>query len=200
MGIASSAFWALIDRIGFVIADIADDPLGFANNLAAALGRGFRQFFDRFDSHLLGGFFEWLFSGLGAVGVNIPSDFSLQSIVTLLDQVRQAAIDFVVETITTQVAMRLLAMFNPAGAILTAVELIYRILRWVFENAARIFSLVETVVNGAADLIAGNLDGMANAIEGALGRLVAPVIDFIVGYFGLDNLPDRIAGRRRSDC
>ena len=84
-------------------------------------------------------------------------------------------------------------MFNPAGAIIQAIELIYRILRWIFDNAARIFSLVETVVNGAAALIAGNIGGMAAAVEGALARLIAPVIDFLAGYLGLGNLPDRIA-------
>jgi hypothetical protein len=67
------------------------------------------------------------------------------------------------------------------------------VLKWIFENAARIFSLVETVVNGAADLIAGNISGMATAVEGALARLIAPVIDFLAGFLGLGSLPDRIA-------
>lgn len=256
VGIQPGAFWGLVDRIGQVINDIADDPLGFANNLATALGQGFQRFFDNFKTHAVGGFFEWLFSGLGAVGVQIPSDFSLNSLITfflqlmgitwdrirqilarhigeenvallekayelistlmergvdgifemikeqlnpqaILDAVLSAAVDFMVEALIRAVTPRVIAMFNPAGAVVQAIEVIYRILAWIFENAARIFSLVETVVNGAAQLIAGNTSGMATAVEGALARLVAPVIDFLAGFLGLGNLPEQIANTIR---
>jgi len=252
VGIAAGVFWALVDRIQSVIQDIADDPLGFANNLAAAIGQGFQRFFDNFGTHILSGFFGWLFSGLGAVGVTLPGDCSPASLVTfflqlmgitwerirgilarhigeqnmalieravellanliqmgpsglfemireqlnprdLIQQVIQAGVEFLVETLITRVAARLVMMFNPAGAILQAIEVIYRILAWIFNNAARIFSLVGTVVNGAAALIAGNISGMAVAVEGALARLIAPVIDFLAGFLGLGALPERIA-------
>ncbi|OLT59687.1 eCIS core domain-containing protein [Moorena bouillonii] len=252
VGIAASAFWAVVNRIGDVIDDIAENPLGFAENLLAAIGQGFAQFFDKIGSYLLDGLLEWLFSGLGAVGVQIPSDFSLSSVITfflelmgitwerirgllarhigeenialieqayeliadlitmgpqgifemikeqldpqnILDMVMQSAIDFLQETLIAQVSVRVLAMFNPVGAIVQAIEVIYKVLKWIFENAARIFSLVETVVNGMADIIAGNVSGMANAVEQALARLVVPVIDFFAGLVNLGNLPDRIA-------
>lgn len=251
-GISPPAFWALINRIQSVINDIADDPINFANNLAAALGQGFSKFFDNFSTHILSGFFDWLFSGLGSVGVQIPSDFSLKSIITfalqlmgitwpnirrmlvkhigeenialieqavqllstlieqgpegifelikekldpqtILNQILEAAVSYLIETLITRISARIIMMFNPAGAIVQAIEVIYRIISWVFQNAARIFSLVETVVNGAAQLIAGNISGMAGAVEGALARLIAPVIDFLAGFLGLGNLPDRIA-------
>lgn len=252
VGISPAAFWGLVDRIGQVINDIADNPLNFANNLATALGQGFQRFFDNFGTHILSGFFDWLFSGLGSVGVQIPSDFSLGSLITfflqlmgitwarirgilarhigeenvallekayeliamlmergvdgiyemikeqlnprtILDAVLSAAVDFLISALIRAVTPRIIAMFNPAGAIVQAIEVIYRILAWVFQNAARIFSLVETVVNGAAQLIAGNTGGMAAAVEGALARIIAPVIDFLAGFLGLGDLPDRIA-------
>lgn len=252
VGIPPASFWALVNRIQSVISDIADNPMGFANNLAAALGQGFQKFFDNFATHILGGFFDWLFSGLGAVGVEIPRDFSLQSLITfflqlmgitwarirqilarhigeenvalleqayeliatlieqgpqgifemireqlnprtILNAVLEAAVDFLIEALIRAVTPRIIAMFNPAGAIIQAIEVIYRILAWIFNNAARIFSLIETVVNGAAELIAGNFTGMATAVESALARLIAPVIDFLAGFLGLGNLPDRIA-------
>lgn len=252
VGIPPPSFWALLNRIEQVVRDIADDPLKFANNLAASLGQGFQQFFDHFVDHVIGGFFEWLFSGLGAVGVNIPSDFSLKSIITLflelmgitwprirellarhigeenveliekayelvsslieqgpegifelikeqldpqniLNMVIDAAIDFMITALISAVTPRVIAMFNPAGAIVQAVEVIFRILKWVFDNAARIFSLIETVVNGAAALIAGNIGAMATAVEESLSRLIPPVIDFLAGFLGMGDLPDKIA-------
>ncbi|HEU4557927.1 MAG TPA: DUF4157 domain-containing protein [Longimicrobium sp.] len=252
VGIDPGAFWSLVNRIGQVIGDIADDPMGFANNLLAGLGQGFTQFFGNFGQHLSSGFFEWLFSGLGAVGVTLPPDFSLKSIITfalqlmgitwdrvrrilarhigernvallekayelvstlmekgpegifemlqerldpkqIIDQVIEAGIRYLTEALVRVVSVRLLAMLNPAGAIVQAIEAIYRVLAWVFQNAARIFSLVETVVNGAAQLVAGNISGMATAVEGALARLIAPVIDFLADYIGLGDLPEKIA-------
>jgi len=179
-----------------------------------------RHDLDNFGTHMLGGFFDWLFSGLGAVGVTVPTEFSARALVTfflelmgitwdrmrrllvsligarnvelteqavqilgtlisqgpaglfemirerfnpqeMIQQVIQAGVQFLLEALITRVAARLIMMFNPAGAIAQAIEVIYRILAWIFNNAARIFSLVETVVNGAAALIAGNIAGMA---------------------------------------
>jgi hypothetical protein len=91
------------------------------------------------------------------------------------------------------VTVRILLLFNPVGAIAQAVEAVYRVLSWVFNNAARIFSLIETVVNGIANVIAGNIDGMANAVETALVQLISPVIDFLADYMSLGGLPDQIA-------
>ena len=252
LGISPASFWALVDRIGEVIDAIADDPIGFASNLAAALKQGFEQFFDNFPTHVLNGLVQWLFSGMGSVGVQIPSDFSLKSMMTfflelmgitwdrvrrllakhigeenialierawsivstliergpegifemikdmldpqnILDMVLQAAVDFLIERVVTAVATRIIGMLNPAGAILQAIEAIYRIIKWVFDNAAQIFTLVETVVNGAAELVSGNIAGMANAVEGALARIIPPVIDFLAGFLGFGDLPDRIA-------
>jgi hypothetical protein len=252
VGIPPASFWALVNRISQVIDDIADDPLGFANNLLSGVAQGFDKFFGAIGKHLVGGFFDWLFSGLGAVGVQLPSDFSLKSIVTfalelmgitwtrvrrllakhigeknvallekayelvaglmekgpegifemikekldprmIIDQVIQAGIEFLTEALIKNVSARIVLLFNPAGAIVQALEAIYRVLKWVFENAARLFSFVETVVNGMAQVVAGNISGMATAVEGALARLIAPVIDFLADYIGLGDLPEKIA-------
>ena len=256
VGIEPARFWALIARIQQVVSDIADDPLGFASNLLSAIGQGFQRFFDNILTHLFSGFIEWLFSAMGAVGVTIPRDLSLSSIITfmlqlmgiswerirtllarhigeenvalieqafriianliemgpvgifewirdkldprrILDTIIQVAVDFLVEALIRQVTIRVLALFNPVGAILQAIDAIYRVFKWIFENAARIFSLVETVVNGIADIIAGNIAGMAAAVESALARLVVPVIDFFAGLLHLGDLPEKIAGAIR---
>ena len=252
VGIPPASFWALVDRISQVISDIAEDPETFVNNLVAGLRQGFQQFFDHFGTHVLNGFWAWLFSGLGSVGVQIPRDFSVGSLVTfvlqvmgitwpkireilvrhigaenveliekvwelvstliqrgpagLLEMIRerldpativqtilQAAVEYLVERLIQAVVVRVLGMLNPAGAVLQAIELIYRVLRWVFENAARIFALVETVVGGIADVMAGRIGQMAGAIERALAGLIPTVIDFLAGLLGLGDLPEQIA-------
>ncbi len=251
-GIPPDAFWALIAKIGQVVEDIAKDPLRFANNLMAGLAAGFQQFFDNAGTHLLKGLLDWLFSAMGSVGVSLPPDLSLPSIITfflqimgiswatiraslvkhlgeenvalvekaislvtdlialgpqglfdlikeklnpqnILDIVLKAAVDFIVEALISAVTPRIIALFNPAGAIVQAVEVIFRGVKWVFENAARIFSLVETVVNGVADILSGNVTGLAKAIESALAGFIPTVIDFLAGFLGLGDLPEKIA-------
>jgi phage-related protein len=66
----------------------------------------------------------------------------------------------------------------------------------VESSAARIFRLVETIVNGIADIIAGSIGGLANAVESALGQLIAPVIDFLADYLGFGDLPDKVKDTR----
>ena len=251
LGIPPASFWAVVAKIQQVISDIADDPMKFANNLMAAVGQGFQQFFDNILDHLLRGFIDWLTGGLAAAGVQLPKDLSPKSLITfflqlmgitwprirkllvkhigaenvaliekaysivanlvalgpegvfemikeklnpktILDQIIRAAVDYLVKAVVKAVTARILLLFNPAGAILQALEAIYRVLKWIFTNAARIFRLIETIVNGIADIIAGSIGGMANAVESALGGLVAPVIDFLAEYLGFGDLPDKI--------
>lgn len=251
VGIPPPAFWALVDKIAQVASDIADDPMNFVNNLIAGIGDGFQLFFDHIGDHLLQGFFDWLFAGLGSVGVQIPSDTSVRSLVTfalqlmgitwpnireilvrhigeqnvelieqawelitilieqgpegivemikerlapetLFQMVLDAAIDYIVETLIEQAARWLFSLLSPAGWVTKAIELIYQILRWVFENAARIFRFVETIVNGMADIVAGNTGAVAAMVEQALASLIPVVIDFLAGLIGLGDLPDKV--------
>ncbi|MDI6104118.1 DUF4157 domain-containing protein [Actinoplanes sp. NEAU-A12] len=112
---------------------------------------------------------------------------------TIIDAIIDAAIRFISETLIVKVAQRIILMLNPAGAILAALEAIYRVLKWVFTNAAKIFHLVEAIVNGLADVISGNVAGVAKTVEKALAMLVAPVIDFLADYLGLGGLPAKVA-------
>jgi hypothetical protein len=251
LSIPPAAFWAVVAKIQKVVKDIADDPLKFASNLLAGIGKGFSQFFDHILSHLLHGFIDWLTGGLASAGVTLPKDASVKSIVTfilqlmgitwprirkllakhigeenvaliekaysivanlialgpegvfemikqkldpatIMQQVIKAAVDYMIKAVVKAVAARIILLFNPVGAILEAIEAIYRVLKWIFVNAARIFRLVETVVNTIADIMAGNIGGVANMVESALAQLIPPVIDFLADYLGFGDLPDKV--------
>jgi hypothetical protein len=110
----------------------------------------------------------------------------------ILDQIVDMAVDYIMSAVIKGVTARIIMLFNPVGAILQAIEAIYRVLKWIFVNAARIFKLIETVVDGIADILAGNIGGMAAAVERALVSLIAPVIDFLADYFQFGDLPDKV--------
>ncbi|KGQ19364.1 hypothetical protein LF41_3014 [Lysobacter dokdonensis DS-58] len=116
----------------------------------------------------------------------------------IVDQIVQLAVDYMITAIIKAATARIIALFNPAGAIVQALEAIYRVLKWIFQNAAKIFTLVETVVNGIADILAGSIGGFANAVEKALAMLIAPVIGFIADYLGFGDLPNAIAKKIES--
>lgn len=105
----------------------------------------------------------------------------------------EAAVQYLVETLIQQVVVRVIGMLNPVGAIAQAIDLIYQVCSWIFRNAARIFRFVEAIVNGMADVIAGNIGGLAAAVERSLASLIPPVIDFLAGLCHLGGLPGEIA-------
>jgi hypothetical protein len=113
----------------------------------------------------------------------------------LVQSILEAAVEYIVETLIKQVVVRVIGMLNPVGAVAQAIDLIYRVCAWVFRNAARIFRFVETVVNGMADVIAGNVAGLAKAVERSLASLIPPVIDFLAGLAHLEDLPSEVAAR-----
>jgi hypothetical protein len=251
VGIPPAQFWALIARIEQVIADIADDPEKFINNLVAGVRQGFEQFFDHFGTHVLHGFWDWLFSG-PETPIPMPRDFSASSLFSfalqlmgitwprvreilvrhigptavevieaawqlisvliergpdgivelikeqltpenIVQTILEAAVQYLVETLIQQVVVRVVGLLNPVGAIAQAIDLIYQVCAWIFRNAARIFRFVEAVVNGMANVIAGNISGLATKVEQALASLIPPVIDFLAGLLHLGGLPHEVA-------
>ncbi|MGC4174836.1 hypothetical protein [Demequina sp.] len=252
VGIPPGAFWSLIAQIEQVISDIADNPENFINNLQAGVKQGFSQFFDNFGTHLIGAFWNWLFSSL-KTPIPMPSSFDPLSLVTfalqlmgitwpnvreilvrhlgpeavelleiawqiistlisqgpqglvnmikeqlspenIVGMILDAAIDFIVEKLIVKAAEYIFSLLNPAGAVAQAIMLIYRVCSWIFRNAARIFAFVQAVVGGIANVIAGNIGGLAAVVERALASMLVVVIDLFMGLLGLGDLPDEVAG------
>ncbi len=76
------------------ISDITRDPVGFLLNLLAALKAGFMGFFGNIVTHLTQGLMDWLFRGLGELGVTIPTQWSLGAALDLVLQVLGLSVDF----------------------------------------------------------------------------------------------------------
>jgi hypothetical protein len=251
VGIPPGAFWSLIAQIEQVASDIADDPETFINNLTAGVKQGFQQFFDNFGTHLISGFWNWLFSGL-RTPIPMPTSYDALSLVTfalqlmgitwpnvreilvrhvgptaveilegawqilsvLIEQgpqglvnmikeqlapenivgmILDAAIEYITETLIVQVAQYIFSLLNPAGAVAQAIRLIYQVCAWIFRNAARIFAFVQAIVGGIANVMAGNIGGLAQTVERALASMLVVAIDFLAGMLGLGDLPDQVA-------
>lgn len=112
---------------------------------------------------------------------------------SVVGMILDAAIEYLTETLIVQVATYLFSLLNPVGAVAQAVRLIYQVCAWIFRNAARIFSFVQAVVGGIANVIAGNISGMAATVERALVTMIVVAIDFLAGLLGLSGLPAEVA-------
>jgi hypothetical protein len=77
----------MIKKAAAVIDLIVSDPIQFLKNLLAAVKQGLNQFVSNIWEHLKAGFMGWLFGALGSMGIQLPPDFSLPSILWLVLQV-----------------------------------------------------------------------------------------------------------------
>jgi hypothetical protein len=84
---------SIIERAMAAIEDIKRDPVAFLVNMLDALKQGFLGFVDRAVGYLLNGLADWLFRGLGALGIQKPPDLSFGSILTLVLQVLDVTTD-----------------------------------------------------------------------------------------------------------
>ena len=113
---------------------------------------------------------------------------------SLIPMIKEAAMSFLIQALITQVAPRIAAMLVPGGAILQAVEAIFKVLMWVVSNAARIFTLIESLVATASQAVAGNTSGVAAGVESGLVQIIVLVIDFLAGYIGLGGIGAKLKG------
>ncbi len=87
MNFPSELLGSIISNAMAAIEDIQRDPVGFLLNMIAALKSGFVNFLDKVLGYLLDGLADWLFRGLGALGIQKPPDLSFRSILELVLQV-----------------------------------------------------------------------------------------------------------------
>jgi hypothetical protein len=71
------------DAIGSIIAH----PIAFLGNLVDAGKMGFTNFVDHIGEHLKQGFMEWLFGAVAETGIQLPKNFDLAGILSLVLQV-----------------------------------------------------------------------------------------------------------------
>ncbi|HKG13456.1 MAG TPA: DNA/RNA non-specific endonuclease [Pyrinomonadaceae bacterium] len=230
---------------------IIADPIGFLGNLLSAVKRGVSQFVGRILVHLQEGFMAWLFGSLTAMGVAIPKDLSLPSILqlalevlgltyakirgkvakvigernmslleaawgaveTLLkggpaalwEQIKEhfsnlkemvvdAIKDWLISTIIQSAATKMAMMFNPVGAIIQAIMMIYRTVMFFIENIDRILDFVEAIIESVYNIATGAIGSAADWIEKALARTIPVIIAFLARLLGISGIADKIKG------
>lgn len=112
----------------------------------------------------------------------------------LKEMVIDAIQSWLITTVVKSAVTKILSMFNPAGAIVQAIIMIYNVVMWVIDNASRIVDLISAVVDSAAEIAAGNITGAANWIEKALADFIPVAIDFLARLVGLGGFAEKVKG------
>ena len=100
--------------------------------------------------------------------------------------------DWLITTLIKKAVAKIVLMFNPVGAIVQAIMMIYEVVMFVIDRAKQLLAFIESVVDSIALLASGNTSTAAKKIEEALGRLVPVLIGLLANIIGLGGIGAKI--------
>lgn len=110
----------------------------------------------------------------------------------LKEQVIDSIREWLIATIIKKATIKLVSMFNPVGAIIQAILMIYDTAMFFIENINRILDFVEAVINSFYKIATGAIDDAANWIEKALANTIPIIIAFLARLLGISGITDKI--------
>ncbi|MFF2372259.1 hypothetical protein [Agromyces sp. NPDC058110] len=100
--------------------------------------------------------------------------------------------EFVVTKIIVAGIQWLIGLLNPAAAFIKACKLIYDVVMFFVNNAARIAEFVNTVIDGVVEIARGNVGVVIEKVDAALGRMVPILIGFMASVLGIGGIGEKI--------
>lgn len=102
---------------------------------------------------------------------------------------------YIMEKIITQVTVKLMGMLDPTGimAVVNSCIAFYAAVQSFIKYLREMLEIVNSFVNGVADLARGNVSTAANYLESTMGDAMPIVIGFLANQVGLGGIGARIA-------
>ncbi|MEN2399244.1 DUF4157 domain-containing protein [Flavobacterium sp. MC2016-06] len=109
---------------------------------------------------------------------------------TILESVK----NFVMERIVNQITARLLSMLDPTGimAVINSAMALYSAIQSFIKYLREMLEVVNSFVNGVADIAKGNVATAANYLERTMGDAMPIVIGFLANQVGLSGIGARV--------
>ena len=133
-----------------------------------------------------------IFTKLKDQGVAGLWEMLVEKVGNIKDMILEQIEDFVLTRIITAGITWLISLLNPAAAFIKACKLIYDVVMFFVNNAARIAKFVNTVIDGIVDIAKGNVSAVIAKIEDALGQMVPILIGFIASVLGIGGIGEKI--------
>jgi hypothetical protein len=128
-------------------------------------------------------------------GVAAIWDKIQEQLTNLWNTVLDAIKNWIMDRIISQVTARLLSMLDPTGimAVINSAIAIYRAIQSFIRYLRQMLEVVNSFVNGVADIAEGNVTTAANYLERTMDRAMPIVIGFLANQIGLSGVGRRIA-------
>ncbi len=109
---------------------------------------------------------------------------------TVLDAVK----NFVMERIVNRITARLLSMLDPTGimAVINGAMAFFNAIQSFIKYLREMLEVVNSFVNGVADIARGNVGTAANYLERTMGQAMPVVIGFLANQVGLTGIGARV--------
>ncbi|MBS1614766.1 MAG: DUF4157 domain-containing protein [Bacteroidetes bacterium] len=127
-------------------------------------------------------------------GISTLWDKIQEQLSNLWDTVLDAVKNWVMEQIISRITARLLSMLDPTGimAVINGAIAFYRAVQSFLRYLRQLLEVVNSFVQGVADIAAGNVATAANYLESTMSRAMPIVIGFLANQVGLSGIGRRI--------
>lgn len=117
-----------------------------------------------------------------------------EQLTNLWDTILDAVKNWVMEQIINRMVTRLLSMLDPTGimAVVNSAIAIYSAIQSFIRYLREMLEVVNSFVNGVADIAEGNVTTAANYLERTMGRAMPIVIGFLANQVGLSGIGRRV--------
>ena len=183
LGITLPTTWDILGILSIVLQVLGLTASGIRGIIVEVLGEAAGAIFDfvwRYVEALVTG-------GWAGLWEQIQNDLS-QLWSTVVDGIK----DYLIETIITQAVLRIATMFNPVGALLNAIVMVWNVYNFLRTNIQRIWGVVTAVVDMFATIVSGNIAPAAQAVENAIASLIPIAISLLANLLGLGGLTTRV--------
>jgi hypothetical protein len=133
-----------------------------------------------------------IFQTLASEGVGGLWEMFVEKLGDVKEMIFEQVREFVESKIITAGITWLISLLNPAAAFIKACKLIYDVVMFFVNNAARIMKFVDTVIDSVADIVRGNVSGVVEKINNVLGQMVPILIGFLASVIGLGGIGQKI--------
>ncbi|MBG6132802.1 hypothetical protein IWQ47_004368 [Aquimarina sp. EL_43] len=113
----------------------------------------------------------------------------------LWNMVLDAAKNWIMTKVIESVITKLLSMLDPTGimAVINSVIAIYKAIQSFIEHLKAMLEILNSFVNGVAEIAAGNIKVAADFLEGAMAKGVPVLIGFLANQVGLGDIGKKLA-------
>ena len=100
--------------------------------------------------------------------------------------------DWVVTTIVKKAITKVASMFNPVGAVIQAIIMVYDTIKFFIERFQQIAELANAVFESVANIAAGKIEAAASYVEKTMVRTIPVIIGFLASLIGLGGISQKI--------